>query len=218
MIDATKLLTDIVALLLPPLVGYLFGSIPFGLVLTKLAGMGDIRAIGSGNIGATNVLRTGKKGLAALTLLLDGAKGAAAVLLVGVLVGLLAGEYLAAASVDEAWPAAAGLGAVLGHLFPVWLRFQGGKGVATALGVFLALAWPVGVACMATWLLVAAVFRLSSLAALFAMTLAPAYAFFWAQPVHVEFAGVIALLVIVKHHANIRRLIKGEEPRIGKPA
>ena len=134
------------------LVGYLLGSLPFGLILTRLAGLGDLRRIGSGNIGTTNVLRTGRKDLAAATLLLDGGKGAAAVLLAGIW------------GPDTALMA--GLGAMLGHLYPVWLKFKGGKGVATALGILLAIAWPVGIAACATWLAVAAAFRFSSLSAL----------------------------------------------------
>ncbi len=207
------------------LVGYLSGSIPFGLLLTKLAGFGDIRAIGSGNIGATNVLRTGKKGLAALTLLLDGAKGAAPVLLTLWFVSQGAQQEFGFAyrapktdAVMATWPYIAGLFAVLGHIFPVWLRFKGGKGVATALGVFTALSWPVGVACMVTWLLVAAASRFSSLAALVAMALAPLYGYLWSAPAVVVLTAIVALLVIAKHHQNIRRLLKGEEPRIGKPA
>lgn len=193
---------------------YLLGSIPFGLLLTKLAGMGDIRAIGSGNIGATNVLRTGRKSLAVLTLLLDIGKGAAAVVIVDSVIQ----TRIVGADPHGLWLGIAGLGAVLGHVFPLWLRFKGGKGVATALGVFLALAWPVGVACIMTWLLIAAVFRLSSLAALFAMTLAPAYTSILASSNEVWFPTIIAVLVIARHHANIRRIIKGEEPRIGSPA
>lgn len=206
------LLVDLV--LFPLLIGYVLGSIPFGLLLTKLAGAGDIRAIGSGNIGATNVLRTGKKGLAALTLLLDIGKGAAAVLFVSRLAVGLSPHSDDLAIIT----CLAGFGAVLGHIFPVWLRFKGGKGVATALGVFTALSWPVGVACMVTWLLVAAASRISSLAALVAMALAPLYAHLWSEPAVVALTAVVALLVIAKHYANIRRLLKGEEPRIGRPA
>ena len=182
--------------------GYLLGSIPFGLVLTRIAGLGDIRAIGSGNIGTTNVLRTGRKGLAAATLLLDGGKGAAAVLIAG-----LWGPDTALA---------AGFGALLGHLFPVWLTFKGGKGVATALGVLLAIAWPVGVAACLTWLAVAFLFRLSSLSALVSLALSPLFAWLFMKDLQlVQFMAFIAVLVWLKHHANIRRLLKGEEPRIG---
>lgn len=182
--------------------GYLLGSIPFGLVLTRIAGLGDIRAIGSGNIGTTNVLRTGRKGLAAATLLLDGGKGAAAVLIAG-----LWGPDTALA---------AGFGALLGHLFPVWLTFKGGKGVATALGVLLAIAWPVGVAACLTWLAVALLFRLSSLSALVSLALSPVFAWLFMKDLQlVQFMAFIAVLVWLKHHANIRRLLKGEEPRIG---
>jgi glycerol-3-phosphate acyltransferase PlsY len=182
--------------------GYLLGSIPFGLLLTKFAGLGDIRNIGSGNIGATNVLRTGHKGLAATTVLLDGGKGAVAV--------LLAGMY----GPDTA--ALAALGAVLGHMFPVWLRFKGGKAVATALGVWLVLAWPVGVAACVLWLLVAAVFRFSSLAALVALAATPLIAWFWlTDPNLTGLAVVVTLLVFARHHANIRRLLSGSEPKIG---
>lgn len=184
--------------------GYLLGAIPFGLLLTRLAGHGDIRAIGSGNIGATNVLRTGNKPLAALTLLLDGGKGAAAVLL-----AYLYGPDTAAA---------AGAGAILGHLFPVWLRFKGGKGVATALGVLLAMAWPAGVIACGIWLAVAAIFRYSSLAALIALAAAPIACWLLAYPQAAELALFIAILVWWRHAGNIRRLIRGEEPRIGRSA
>ncbi len=187
------------------LLGYLLGAIPFGLLLTRAAGLGDIRAIGSGNIGATNVLRTGKKGLAAATLLLDALKGAAAALIAA----RLAGEAAAL------W---AGLGAVLGHLFPVWLGFRGGKGVATAYGVLFGVAWPVGLAAGAVWLIVAGVARLSSLAALAAFALAPVFAVFLADGGVVKLALAIGVLVFVRHHANIRRLLAGTEPRIGGKA
>ncbi len=185
------------------LLGYLFGSIPFGLLLTRAAGLGDIRRIGSGNIGATNVLRTGNKGLAAATLLLDALKGAAAVLLAAWFAG------------HEAvlW---AGAGAVIGHNFPVWLRFKGGKGVATSYGVLLAAAWPVGIAAGAVWLIVAGVTRRSSLAALVSFALAPVIAVLLADSTIVKLALVIAVLVFVRHHTNIRRLLAGTEPRIGQ--
>ena len=182
-------------------VAYFIGSIPFGLLLTRAAGLGDIRKIGSGNIGATNVLRTGSKGLAALTLLLDGAKGMAAVLL-----ALRWGQ--------EAGVVAAGM-AVIGHVFPIWLKFQGGKGVATAIGVLLGLSWQIGLLVCATWVLVAAIFRYSSLAALVAVAAAPLYAWYLADPPLVELAIFVAALVWLRHHQNIRRLLKGEESRIG---
>ena len=181
--------------------GYLIGSIPFGLILTRLAGLGDIRAIGSGNIGATNVLRTGSKALAALTLVLDMAKGAVAV--------LLGAHY----GPDTA--VLAGGGAVIGHIAPIWLGFKGGKGVATALGVLTALAWPVGILSAVTWLIVAAVGRISSLAALIAIGAAPVYAYLLVDPQRAELALFIAVLVWVRHYENIRRLLKGQEPRIG---
>ncbi|WP_119421161.1 glycerol-3-phosphate 1-O-acyltransferase PlsY [Desertibaculum subflavum] len=184
--------------------GYLLGSIPFGLVLTKLAGLGDVRRIGSGNIGATNVLRTGRKDLAALTLLLDAAKGAVAV--------LIAGRY----GPDMAVCAA--LGALLGHLFPVWLRFKGGKGMATFLGVQLAIAWPVGIAACLTWLATAALFRMSSLAALVAAGLTPVFSLWLADRQRAELALVLVVLVFFRHHENIRRLLTGTEPKIGRGA
>jgi len=192
-----------IEMLIAAVAGYLLGSIPFGLVLTRIAGIGDIRAIGSGNIGATNVLRTGKKGLAAATLLLDGGKGAAAALLAGGLLSPDAGLL-------------AGLAAVIGHNFPIWLKFKGGKGVATSLGVLLATAWPVGIAACATWLLVALVTRYSSLSALLGLILAPAFALLWATPNVMAMAALLALLSILRHRANIARLLKGTEPKIGK--
>ncbi|HWK45805.1 MAG TPA: glycerol-3-phosphate 1-O-acyltransferase PlsY [Stellaceae bacterium] len=182
------------------LFAYLLGSIPFGLVLTRLAGLGDIRRIGSGNIGATNVLRTGNRWLAAGTLLLDGGKGAVAVLIAGHFDGNAA--LVAAAA------------SVLGHLFPVWLGFKGGKGVATTLGVLLALAPPVGVIACLTWLLVATVFRYSSLAALTALALSPLFAWAIEGWQVAAVAAFLAALVIVRHHENIRRLIDGSESRI----
>ncbi len=180
--------------------GYLLGSVPFGLVLAKLAGHGDIRRIGSGNIGATNVLRTGSKGLAALTLLLDGGKGAAAFWTAGLL-----GPDMAVL---------AGGGAFLGHLFPVWLRFRGGKGVATALGVLIAASWEAGLLACLTWVAAAAAFRYSSLAALVSLAAAPVYAWFLADLQRTELAAFLAVLVFVRHHANVRRLLKGAEPKI----
>jgi glycerol-3-phosphate acyltransferase PlsY len=183
--------------------GYLFGSIPFGLLLTRMAGLGDVRAIGSGSIGATNVLRTGNKGLAAATLLLDAAKGAFAV-------GLF--RYLGPP--DAAlW---AGLGAVIGHLFPVWLGFKGGKGVATGLGVLLVAAWPVGVTACVVWLVVAGITRMSSLASLVALAVTPIAALFLADGKIVWLALAIALLAIARHHENIRRLMAGTEPKISQ--
>src|SRR5262244_2640577 len=188
-------------LIIVALGGYLLGSIPFGLVLTRLAGLGDIRKIGSGNIGATNVLRTGNKALAAATLLLDGGKGAVAVLVARHLFGPDAAIF-------------AGAGAFLGHLFPVWLKFQGGKGVATALGILLAIAWQVGVIACAVWLLVALLFRYSSLAALIAVAAAPVAAWFLANHQTAGLALFLAVVVWLRHHENIRRLLRGEESRI----
>ncbi|OAN46596.1 glycerol-3-phosphate acyltransferase [Paramagnetospirillum marisnigri] len=189
-------------LILAAVAGYLLGSIPFGLVLTRLAGLGDIRQIGSGNIGATNVLRTGRKGLALATLLLDGGKGAIAVGLVWVLLG------------REVVPVA-GFAAVLGHNFPVWLGFKGGKGVATTFGTLMAASWPVGLACCGTWILVAAVFRYSSLSALVGLALSPAYAFYFAGPDYALMAAGLAVMGFYRHKSNIIRLVRGEEPRIG---
>jgi glycerol-3-phosphate acyltransferase PlsY len=185
------------------LLGYLSGSIPFGLLLTRAAGLGDIRRIGSGNIGATNVLRTGNKMLAGATLLLDMLKGAAPVLIAGALWGHDAGLW-------------AGLGAVLGHLFPVWLGFKGGKGVATAYGVLFASAWPVGIAAGAVWLITAKLLRISSVAGLVSFALAPVFAWALADADVVKLSLAIAALIYARHHANIRRLLAGTEPRIGQ--
>jgi len=181
-------------------IAYLVGSIPFGLVLTRLAGYGDIRAIGSGNIGATNVLRTGNKKLALLTLLLDAAKGAVAV--------------LAGARFGPDMAAIAGAAVFLGHLFPIWLGFKGGKGVATAGGVLLAIAWPVGLIAAAAWLVVAVALRYSSAAALAACAAAVLFGWLLTDPQRAELITVIAVLVILRHHGNIRRLLRGEESKI----
>ena len=187
--------------------GYLIGSIPFGVLLTRLAGLGDIRAIGSGNIGATNVLRTGRRGLAAATLVLDAGKGAAAALL---------GAYYG----PDTGVLAAG-GVLLGHCFPVWLRFRGGKGVATGLGALLGLQPLVGVIACAIWLLVAGLARYSSLAALCAFVSVPVLAWWLVDLQHAELGGFMAVVVIARHAGNIVRLVRGEEGRISlarKPA
>ncbi len=185
------------------LLGYLVGAIPFGLVLTRLAGLGDLRTRGSGNIGATNVLRTGRKDLAAATLILDAGKGAAAV--------LVAWQW----GPDIALMAA--YGSVLGHLFPVWLKFHGGKGVATTLGVHLALALPMGAAACATWLAVAALARCASLAALISVAAAPAFAWWLMHDLQlVQYALVIAVIVWLRHWENIGRLLRGRESKIGQ--
>ncbi len=181
---------------------YLLGSVPFGLLLTRFTGAGDLRAIGSGNIGATNVLRTGRKGLAAATLLLDLAKGAAAVLLAR---SLLPGSEALAA-----------LAAVIGHCFPVWLRFNGGKGVATTMGVALALAWPIGLAYAAVWLGVLGLTRISSLGGLCAVLAAPLAAWASGYGAYAPVLAAITLLVFWLHRANIARLLAGTEPRIGQ--
>lgn len=188
--------------------GYLLGSIPFGLLLTRFTGAGDLRQIGSGNIGATNVLRTGRKGLAAATLLLDMGKGLAAVLIAWHL-----------------WPEVPGfaaLGAVLGHCFPVWLKFRGGKGVATMMGVCLGLAWPIGAAYAVTWIAMLAVTRISSLGGMTAAVAAPVAALAAGYPQFAPVLAALALLVIFLHRENLSRLRAGTEPRIGgskdKPA
>jgi len=193
-------MTLLTGIILAALIGYLLGSVPWGLLLTRAAGLGDIRAVGSGNIGATNVLRTGNKSIAALTLLLDLAKGIAAVL------------------VGAAWgsdAALAGAGAVvLGHMFPVWLGFRGGKGAATGLGVLLGLAWQVAVLACVAWLVMVAAFRYASLAALVAAITAAIVAAFMTDAATAGLIAAVALLVIVRHHENIRRLIAGTESRV----
>ena len=181
--------------------GYLLGAIPFGLILTKLAGLGDLRNIGSGNIGATNVLRTGRKGLAAFTLALDTGKGAAAVLI---------GAYY-----GPDMMIVAALGALIGHLFPVWLKFHGGKGVATAAGLMLALAWPAALISIAIWLFFAMTFRYSSLAALIATLCIPPLSYWLSTPQIAEFSILLTLLIWYRHIPNIRRLLNGTETRIG---
>ena len=184
------------------LLGYLIGSIPFGLLLTKAAGMGDVRQIGSGNIGATNVLRTGNKGLAAGTLVLDLLKGFAPVALAGHLWGEVAMAFAAGA-------------AVIGHCYPVWLGFKGGKGVATNAGVSFGLAWPIGLVYAAVWLGVLAAFRISSFAGMCAVVAAAAAAPLFGYPQFFPVLAAIAGLVIYLHRANIARLMRGEEPKVG---
>jgi glycerol-3-phosphate acyltransferase PlsY len=182
--------------------GYLAGSVPFGLLITRAMGLGNLREIGSGNIGATNVLRTGNKGAAAATLILDALKGAAAVLVARALWGETAGMV-------------AGAAAFLGHLYPVWLGFRGGKGVATFLGVLLALAWPVGLIACATWALTAKIGKISSLAALVAAGTAPVWLWLLGPQGSVWPGLAMAVLVFLRHHENIARLRAGTEPRIG---
>ncbi len=184
-------------------IGYLLGSIPFGLVLARVMGLGNLREIGSGNIGATNVLRTGNKTAAALTLLLDGAKGAVAVL-------------LARAAAGEDAAQLAGLMAFLGHCYPVWLGFRGGKGVATFLGLLLALTWPVGVAACLTWLVGALVTRVSSMAALLAAALSTGWMILLGDGGTLTLGIALTLLVFWRHRANIGRLRAGTEPKIGQ--
>ena len=191
------------ALALVGVCAYLLGSVPFGMVMARLFGLGDLRAIGSGNIGATNVLRTGNKLAAFLTLVLDAAKGGVAVLIARALVGPDAAQVAAMA-------------AFLGHLFPVWLKFDGGKGVATFLGVVLALAWPAGIAACATWLAVALVSRYSSLSALVAAIATPVWMAVFGHSDMMVLTMLLAALVLARHQANIGRLLRGEESRIGK--
>ena len=190
-------------LALVALCAYILGSIPFGIVITRALGLGDLRQIGSGNIGATNVLRTGNKGAALATLLLDAGKGGIAVLLARHALGPDAAQVAALAS-------------FLGHLFPVWLGFQGGKGVATFLGTLLALAWPVGLAACVTWAATAATTRISSLSALVAAASGAVWAWMFGMPQMIALILILAALVIIRHHANITRIFAGTEPRIGK--
>jgi glycerol-3-phosphate acyltransferase PlsY len=181
--------------------GYLLGSIPFAFVVSKAFGLGDIRQVGSGNVGATNVLRTGNRAAAALTLLGDVGKGIVAVLI--------------ARQFGEVPALIAALGAFTGHIFPVWLNFKGGKGLATCAGIILVLAWPVALLGGATWLVVAFISRISSLAALVAAALTPVYMWFFATPLYTAGAAILAVLIFITHRDNIRRLLKGEEPKIG---
>lgn len=190
---------------------YFLGSIPFGVIATRLGGAGDVRSVGSGNIGATNVLRTGRKDLAIITLVGDAAKGALAV---------LAAHLIAGWGREAAGPVALAAGAAfIGHLFPVWLGFRGGKGLATAAGALLAAAWPVGLAAGAIWLLTALALRISSLAALAAAALAPVFAVLLHQPRPIQWLSLfLAVLIFIRHRANIGRLLRGTEPRIGSKA
>jgi glycerol-3-phosphate acyltransferase PlsY len=187
----------IVALIL----GYLSGSIPFGLLFTRWAGLGDVRSIGSGNIGATNVLRTGNKKLAALTLVADAVKGTIPILIMKALGGEMAGLI-------------AGLAAFAGHLFPIWLGFKGGKGVATNIGILFGLYWPLGLIFLAVWLVIAFLFRISSLSALTASAMSPFWAWVLGTPAFVLPLAVIGVLIWITHRANIARLLKGEEAKI----
>ena len=196
------MLSTLILLLGPFLLGYVLGSIPFGLLLTRAAGLGDIRKMGSGNIGATNVLRTGHRGLAAATLVLDALKGFVAVLI--------------AAQVGQLAAVGAAAGAVLGHMFPVWLSFKGGKGMATFLGVTWGLSWPVGALACAAWLLVAAAFRYSSLATLLSAAIGALSAWFLTDHRAATLLTLLVPLVWVRHHANISRLLAGTESKIGQ--
>ncbi|WP_420432099.1 glycerol-3-phosphate 1-O-acyltransferase PlsY [Hyphobacterium sp.] len=197
---------EVIAYSLAAIGGYMLGSVPFGLVLTRLAGLGDIREIGSKNIGATNVLRTGRKDLAAATLILDAAKAGIAALVFTALLGPVPGLV-------------AGGAAFLGHCFPVWLGFKGGKGVATFYGTLFAVAWPVGILAALTWIGMALLVRISSLSALVAAAMAPLIAWLFDRPGVALLCLFLAALIFWRHRANIRRLMQGEEPRIGaKPA
>lgn len=185
------------------ILSYLLGSVPFGMVMARLFGLGDLRQIGSGNIGATNVLRTGNKVAAALTLILDAGKGAIAVLVARLAVGEDAAQV-------------AGFAAFLGHCFPIFLRFAGGKGVATFLGTLIALAWPIGLAACATWLVTAGITRISSLSALVAAAASPALAWALGRPEMILLCMALAVLIFIRHSANITRILAGDEPRIGR--
>jgi glycerol-3-phosphate acyltransferase PlsY len=191
------------ALILVGVLGYLLGSIPFGIVITRALGLGDLRQIGSGNIGATNVLRTGSKGAALATLVLDAAKGGIAVL-------------IARAAVGEDAAQLAALTSFLGHLFPVWLGFKGGKGVATFLGTLIALAWPVGLAACATWLVAALITRISSASALIAAALSSLWCFVFDHGQMLFLVVVLTVLIYIRHWPNLERIKAGTEPKIGQ--
>jgi len=197
-----EIVTPPVALLLWAVTGYLIGSVPFGIVIARIFGLGDLRKLGSGNIGATNVLRTGNKTAALLTLILDSGKGAAAVL-------------IARALAAEDAVQLAGVAAFLGHCFPIWLKFKGGKGVATFLGLLLAYFFPLGLAACATWAATAAIMRISSLSALTAALLAPVWAGMLGLPQAIAMTLALATLIFIRHRPNIERLIAGTEPKIG---
>lgn len=197
-------------LIMAAVIGYVFGSIPFGLIFTRLAGLGDVREIGSGNIGATNVLRTGSKGLAALTLLADMAKGFVPVFIVS--------SYFVtfSDSMPVIEPLLTGLMALLGHMFPIWLKFKGGKGVATYIGVAFGLYWPLGLCFIVTWLLVAFTLKYSSASALIACLVTPVFAYFFVNEWLAFPLFFMSMLVIIRHRENIERLIAGEEDKIGQ--
>ena len=188
------------------MIGYLLGSIPFGLIFTRMAGLGDIRDIGSGNIGATNALRTGNKSVAGATFLFDASKGAAAVLLV---------HYVAPTETALPLSMIAAAAAFLGHLFPLWLKFKGGKGISTFIGINLALFWPVGLLFCATWLATAVIFRYSSLAALVAALATPIYLFLFGRTDLLSLSIILVVLIYYAHRENISRLLEGNESRIG---
>lgn len=198
-----ELVTSTETLLVVAVLAYLLGSIPFGVLVTKAMGLGDLRQIGSGNIGATNVLRTGNKGAALATLLLDGGKGALAVMLARAFVGAEDAAQLA------------GLAAFIGHLYPIWLGFKGGKGVATFLGLMLALDWRVGLACCATWLVVAVLSRISSVAALMAAALASLWLVVFDHGQMLLLVMILTVLIYIRHWANLARIKAGTEPKIG---
>lgn len=198
-----EILSSPAVLILAGIFGYLLGSVPFGIVITRALGLGDLRAIGSGNIGATNVLRTGHKGAALATLLLDAGKGAIAVLIMRVALG------------EDAAQVAGGM-AFLGHLFPVWLGFKGGKGVATFLGTLLALAWPVGLAACATWVVAAVVTRISSAAALVAAATSGVWCFVFGRGDVILLTFALMVLVYIRHWSNLQRIKAGTEPKIGQ--